>query len=296
MALTLRPLHPVQPDFAAEADGIDLRRPLDAGGAAEIEAAMDRFAVLVFRDQPLEEEQQLAFTKLFGPIDKGLNVALPRLKSRFKNPELIDISNVAEDETIRKRDDRRMLGNLANQLWHSDSSFKSPPAKYSILAARVVPAQGGDTEWADERAAYDALPEATKKEIDGLVGEHFALHSRRLLADLEFTEEERKALPPVRWPLVRAHPSGRKTLFIGVHVTHVLGMTVGEGRLLLQELLEHATQPRFVYRHRWRVGDVVMWDNRCVLHRGRRYDLAQRRELRRSTTEDVASRALGAVA
>jgi alpha-ketoglutarate-dependent 2,4-dichlorophenoxyacetate dioxygenase len=257
---------------------------------------MDRFAVLVFRDQPLEEEQQLAFTRLFGPIDKGLNVALPRLKSRFKNPELIDISNVAEDETIRKRDDRRMLGNLANQLWHSDSSFKSPPAKYSILAARVVPAEGGDTEWADERAAYDALPEATKTEIDGLVGEHFALHSRRLLADLEFTEEERKALPPVLWPLVRTHPSGRKTLFIGVHVTHVLGMTVGEGRLLLQELLEHATQPCFVYRHRWRAGDVVMWDNRCVLHRGRRYDLAQRRELRRSTTEDVASVALGAVA
>lgn len=296
MALSLRPLHSVQPDFAAEASGIDLRQPLDATGAAEIEKAMDRFAVLVFRDQMLEEEAQLAFTRWFGPIDKGLNAALPRHKSRFRNPELIDISNVAEDDSLRKRDDRRMLGNLANQLWHSDSSFKSPPAKYSILNARVVPSGGGDTEWCDERAAYDALPEATKAQIDGLVGEHFALHSRRLLADLEFTEEEKKALPPVRWPLVRAHPSGRKTLFIGVHVTQILGMTIGEGRLLLQELLEHATQAQFVYRHRWHVGDVVMWDNRCTLHRGRRYDLSQRRELRRSTCEDVASVSLEAVA
>jgi alpha-ketoglutarate-dependent 2,4-dichlorophenoxyacetate dioxygenase len=292
MALTLKPLHP----FAAEASGIDLSKPIDAATAAEIEAAMDRHAVLVWRDQPLEEEEQLAFTKWFGPFDKGLNTALRRI-NRFRNEDLIDISNVAPDGSIRAREDQRMLSQLANQLWHSDSSFKSPPAKYSLLAARVVPPDGGETEYADERMAYDALPESTKKFIDGLVAEHFALYSRKMLSDLDFTPEELKALPPVRWPLVRTHAgSGRRHLYIGIHITQIVGMSVAEGRLLAQELLEHATQREFVYRHRWRVNDLVMWDNRCVLHRGKRYDLSQRRELRRSTTEDVASVALSSAA
>lgn len=286
MALTLRPLRP----FGAEASGVDISRPIDAALAAEIEAAMDEHAILLFRDQPLTEEQQMAFTGWFGPIDKGLAIALPHRKSRFREVDLIDISNVAPDGSLRARDDRQMLSSLANQLWHSDSSFKSPPAKYSMLSAVTIPPDRSPTQYADMRMAYEALPEATKKLIEGKMAEHFALYSRKLLADVEFTKEELAALPPVQWPIVRTHPgSGRRHLFIGMHCTRIPGMVVAEARLLLQELQEHATQREFVYHHEWQVGDLLIWDNRCTLHRGVRYDLTQRRELRRSTTEDVAS-------
>jgi len=286
MALTLEPLHP---GFAAAASGLDLRRPIDQATAAAIEAAMDRHAVLVFRDQPLDEEQQLALTRWFGPLDIGLKKAL-RAANRLKHEESIDISNVGLDDQLVARDSKRLFSQIANQLWHSDSSFQQPPAKYSLLTAQVVPPRGGETEYADMRAAYDALPEATKQELDGLVAEHWALHSRIMLGDTDYTEAQKAAIPAVRWPLVRTHPgSGRKTLFIGVHCREVIGMSLPEGRMLLLDLLEHATQRQFVYRHVWRVGDLVMWDNRCVLHRGRRFDPTQRRELRRSTTEDLLS-------
>jgi alpha-ketoglutarate-dependent 2,4-dichlorophenoxyacetate dioxygenase len=291
MALTLRPLHP----FGAEASGVDLSRPITAELAAEIETAMNQHAVLLFRDMPLTQEQQLDFTRWFGPFDRGLNVAIK--KSPRVADHLIDISNVADDGNLRARDDKRLLSQLANQLWHSDSSFKSPPAKFSMLSAVVVPPSGGETEYADMRAAYDALPEDTKRLIEPLVGEHSALYSRKLLSDLEYTPEELAALPPVRWPLVRMHAgSGRKHLFIGVHITQIVGWTKGESRLLVAELTEHATQREFVYRHAWRPGDLLIWDNRCTLHRGKRYDLSQRRELRRSTVEDTASIAISAAA
>jgi alpha-ketoglutarate-dependent 2,4-dichlorophenoxyacetate dioxygenase len=286
MALTLQPLHP---RFAAEAGGLDLRRPIDAVAAAAIEAAMDRYAVLVFRDQPIDEDQQIAFTRRFGTLDLGLKKVLVG-PTRFKYDESIDISNVGIDGKVVSRDHKKLFSNIANQLWHSDSSFQQPPAKYSLLSAQIVPPSGGDTEYADMRAAYDALSEETKREIDGLVAEHWALHSRIMLGDTDYTEAQKAKIPPVRWPLVRTHPgSGRKTLFIGVHCREILGMSLPEGRMKLLDLLEHATQRDFVYRHAWRVGDLVMWDNRCVLHRGRHFDPTQRRELRRSTTEDLAS-------
>ena len=286
MALTIQPLHP---GFAAEASGLDLRRPIDAATAAAIEAAMDRHAVLVFRDQPVDEEQQLAFTRWFGTLDLGLKKVL-RAPNRFKHEESIDISNVGLDGEVLGRNHRKQFSNIANQLWHSDSSFQQPPAKYSLLSALVVPPRGGETEYADMRAAYDALPDDMKARIDGLVAEHWALHSRILLGDTGYTEAQKAIIPPVRWPVVRTHPgSGRKTLFIGVHCREVLGVSLPEGRMLLLDLLEHATQRDFVYRHAWRVGDLVMWDNRCVLHRGRYFDPTVRRELRRSTTEDPAS-------
>lgn len=286
MALTIQPLHP---GFAAEASGLDLRRPIDAATAAAIEAAMDRHAVLVFRDQPVDEEQQLAFTRWFGTLDLGLKKVL-RAPNRFKHEESIDISNVGLDGEVLGRNHRKQFSNIANQLWHSDSSFQQPPAKYSLLSAQVVPPRGGETEYADMRAAYDALPDDMKARIDGLVAEHWALHSRILLGDTGYTEAQKAIIPPVRWPVVRTHPgSGRKTLFIGVHCREVLGVSLPEGRMLLLDLLEHATQRDFVYRHAWRVGDLVMWDNRCVLHRGRYFDPTVRRELRRSTTEDPAS-------
>jgi alpha-ketoglutarate-dependent 2,4-dichlorophenoxyacetate dioxygenase len=286
MALTIEPLHP---GFAAEASGLDLRQPIDAAAAAAIEAAMDRHAVLVFRDQPVDEEQQLAFTRWFGTLDLGLKKLL-RAPNRFKYEESIDISNVGIDGKVLGRNHRKQFSNIANQLWHSDSSFQQPPAKYSLLSAQVVPPRGGETEYADMRAAYDALPDDMKVRIDGLVAEHWALHSRIMLGDTGYTETQKAIIPPVRWPLVRTHPgSGRKTLFVGVHCREVLGLSLPEGRMLLLDLLEHATQRDFVYRHAWRVGDLVMWDNRCVLHRGRYFDPTVRRELRRSTTEDLAS-------
>ncbi len=282
--LTLSPLHPV---FVAEVQGIDLRRPIDADLAAEIEAALDEFAVLVFRDQVLDESRQMAFTRALGPVDMGLLKVLQR-RSRFKEAGMIDISNVDLESQILARDDPRLITMLANQLWHSDSSFKQPPAKYSLLLACIVPEPGGETEFADMRAAYKALPDTLKAEIEGLVAEHSAFHSRIQLGDQQYTPEDLAKYPTVAWPIVRTHPgSQRKTLFIGAHATHIVGWPVPEGRLLLAELLEHATQRRFVYRHTWRPGDLVIWDNRAVLHRGRRYDLSRRRELRRSTVEDI---------
>jgi alpha-ketoglutarate-dependent 2,4-dichlorophenoxyacetate dioxygenase len=286
MALTLQPLHP---GFAAEASGIDLGRPIDGAIAAEIEAAMDRHGVLVFRDQPIDEEQQLAFTRWFGRLDIGLKKVF-RAPNRFKHEESIDISNVGMDGKLVQRDSKKLFSNIANQLWHSDSSFQEPPAKYSLLSAQIVPPRGGETEYADMRAAYDALPADMQRQIDGLVAEHWALHSRIMLGDTDYTEAQKRMIPPVKWPIVRQHAgSGRKHLFIGVHCREILGMTLPEGRMLLLDLLEHATQRAFVYRHVWRVGDLVMWDNRCVLHRGRQFDPTQRRELRRSTTDDLAS-------
>lgn len=283
-ALTLHSLHPL---FVAEVRGIDLRQPVDAALAAEIDAAMDQYAVLVFRDQVLNESQQMAFTRALGPIDMGLLKVLQR-RSRFQEAGMIDISNVDLDSQILARDDPRLLAMLANQLWHSDSSFKRPSAKYSLLLACIVPEAGGETEFADMRAAYEALADDRVAEIDGLVAVHSAFHSRMQLDDRQYTPEDLAKYPAVEWPVVRVHPgSHRKTLFIGAHATRILGWPVPEGRMLLADLLEHATQRQFVYRHSWRPGDFVMWDNRAVLHRGRRYDLSQRRELRRSTTEDV---------
>lgn len=248
---------------------------------------MDEFAILVFRNQVLDESQQMAFTRALGPVDMGLLKVLQR-RSRFKEVGMIDISNVDLESQILERDDPRLITMLANQLWHSDSSFKHPAAKYSLLLACIVPEQGGETEFADMRAAYDALPDDVRGEIEGLVVEHSAFHSRIQLGDQQYTPEDLAKYPTVEWPIVRTHPgSRRKTLFIGAHATRIVERPVPEGRLLLAELLEHATQRRFVYRHTWRPGDLVIWDNRAVLHRGRRYDLSQRRELRRSTVEDV---------
>jgi alpha-ketoglutarate-dependent 2,4-dichlorophenoxyacetate dioxygenase len=284
MALRVTPLHPL---FAGEASGVDLSRPLDDAQVADLVAAMDRHAVLVFRGQALDEDQQIAFARRLGPLDIGLGKIRKGRPHRFKYDALADISNVDLSGNVAPHDSAKVLNNLANQLWHSDSSFQKPPARYSMLYAVTVPAKGGETEFCDLRAAWDALPEAQKSRIAGLSAEHFALHSRIMLGNDDYTEEQKALMPPVEWPLVRTHPgSGRKLLWVGVHARRILGMPVPEGRLLLLELLEHATQRPLVFRHTWRNGDLVMWDNRAVLHRGRRFDLSERREMRRSTTED----------
>lgn len=288
--------HQLTPVFAAEVRGLDLRRPIDAEIAAEIEAAMDRYGVLVFRRQNLDEDQQMAFTRWFGPLDRGFAKVRKHARHRFKTDLLADISNVDFNGEVVPVGHPKRVGSLANQLWHSDSSFQRPSAKYSLLTAHVIPSWGGNTEFADMRAAYDALPDATKTEIEGLVAEHWALHSRiTLLGDDNYSEEQKGAIPPVEWPLVRVHPSsGRKSLFIGAHTRGIAGQSVPEARILLSELLEHATQRQFVHVHEWTLGDLVMWDNRCTLHRGRRYDLDEPRELRRSTTGDALSNSMAA--
>ena len=281
MPIAFTPLHPL---FAAEAGGVDIKSPLDPATIAAIDAAMDRYAVLVFRDQFPDQAQQIAFSKQFGPLDGGLRKATGA-PTRFQHEELIDVSNLALDSGVAGRDNQKLIGTLANQLWHSDSSFQDLPVKYSILATVTIPGAGGDTEWADLRAAYDALPDDLRAAIAGRSARHSAFHSRLLLGDDKYTPEQLNRFPPVDRALAGVHPgSGRPLLFVGVHCTQVSGMTVAEGRLLIGELLEHATQREFVYRHQWRAGDVVMWDNRSTLHRGRRYDLSVPRDLRRTTT------------
>ncbi len=282
MPLTLSPLHPL---FAARACGVDLRAPLDAATIREIEAAMDRYAVLVFRDQQLTEDAQLAFTARLGPMDPGRHLAVRQ--HRRVRPEFADVSNLDEEGNVAGRNHRRILSNMATRLWHTDSSYKKPAAKFSLLYCSAIPDWGGETEFADMRAAYDALPERLRAEAEGRAAEHYVHHSRATLGFAPSEDEIAGAIPPVTWPLVRTHAgSGRKLLYIGSHATHVVGLSLPEGRVLLADLLEHATQLQFVYRHEWRPGDLVMWDNRAVLHRGRRYDLAQRRDMRRSTVED----------
>ena len=283
--LNLKPLHP----FAAEASGLDISQPLDAAGVKAIEDAMDRHAVLVFRNMPLTQAQQIAFARSLGPLDLGLR----KLKGgphRFDYAELADISNVKADGEVADRTHAKIVGNVANQLWHSDSSFQHPRAKYSMLSAVVVPEFGGDTEFADLRMAYDALPDWQKDQVAGLKAVHYALHSRFMLGDTNYTDEQKKAIPPALWPLVQTDlRTGRKILYVGIHACEIEGMTTAEGRMLIMDLLEHATQREFVYRHKWQVGDLVMWDNTATVHRGRWFDFAERRELRRATTEEVTA-------
>lgn len=270
-------------DFTAIASGIDLSAPIDADTAAEIDAAMDQYAVLVWRDQPLDDDQHMAFTKWFGPLDMGL-LNVTKKPNRFKHEGFIDIANVGADGEIMARDAGSITSSIANQFWHTDSSFMPTVAKYSLLSARIIPESGGDTEFADLRAAYDALPDDLHTIVADLIGEHHALYSRTLLGN-RYTADQFAGMPPAQWPLVRTHPvTGRKNLFTPIHVSQIIGMSVPESRMLVNELIEHATQPQFVYRHKWSAGDLVMWDNRCTLHRGRRFDLTARRELRRTTT------------
>ncbi len=290
MELTITPLHG-DPRFAAEVTGLDLAAGVEDAVIRGIERAMDQHGVLVFRNQHFEPAQQVAFTKRFGPLEYGFNKMLNRSESRLKHIEIADISNVTDDGEIADRNHRRIVNNMANQLWHSDVSFQDPPARFSMLYSVLNPSWGGETEFADMRAACDDLDTRLKQQISALQAEHFSLHSRFVLGDTQYTQAQIDAIPKAHWPLVRKHPgSGRPLLFIGAHASHVLDIPIAEGRILLAELLEHATQPAYVYRHTWQVGDFVIWDNRAVLHRGRRYDLTERRELRRTTTMDVDSR------
>ena len=280
--LQLKPIHPV---FGAEASGLDLTRPLAPEDVRAINAAMNEHAVLVFRGQPLTAQQQLDFAKHFGPLDIGLKRVFKR-PERLEDERLIDISNVDAQGNVARRDSPKNLSNFANQLWHSDSSFMNPRAAYSMLHCVIKPSWGGNTEFADMRAAYDALDQATKDEIEDLVCEHSLIYSRGQLGFTDFTDAERHSMRPVLHRLVRMHPvTGRKSLLLSAHIGAIVGWPRPEAMAFIRDLMEHATQPEFVYAHRWTRHDLVIWDNRTTMHRVRRFDdLNIVRDMRRTTT------------
>jgi alpha-ketoglutarate-dependent 2,4-dichlorophenoxyacetate dioxygenase len=277
-------IHPITPAFGGEVSGIDLTRPVAAADVAAIEAGMDRFAVLVFRDQRLDDDSQRAFSRCFGTLEAATGGHVTATHDRRLPVDMQDASNLDRDHKVLDRHDRKRMFNLGNQLWHSDSSYRAVPARYSLLSGRIVVDKGGRTEFADMRAAWDALDDTTKAEAAGLVCEHSLMFSRGLLGFSELSDAERAMFAPVRQPLVRVHPvTGRKSLFLSAHAGTIIGWPVPEARAFLRDLHEHATQPRFVYSHPWRPFDLVMWDNRTTMHRVTRFDERQVRDLRRTT-------------
>jgi alpha-ketoglutarate-dependent 2,4-dichlorophenoxyacetate dioxygenase len=286
-------LHPIHAEFAAEVGGIDIGMPLDAAAVRELWQAIDRYPVLVFHDQHLDDDRLKEFAARFGPLEIGRGALQPG-RRRLKIPQIGDISNLDEDGNIRARDDRRRLDALGNRLWHTDASYMPVPVVLGMLYAVAVPPAsalgGGETEFADMRAAYDALPDRMKTLVDGLVAIHDIFWSRAQIGFTEFPPGEREKYPPSPQRLVRRHPAtGRRTLYLSAHGSHIEGWPVADGRLLLHDLSEHATRREFVYSHKWRTGDLVIWDNRVTMHRGRPHDDAAPRDLRRATTLDRGS-------
>jgi len=291
MKLAVTPLHPL---FVAKITAVDLSKPIDKDLHREIERVMDAYAVCVLPGQHLEDEEQIAFSRFYGPLEVspgiGRSPETAPPDARIRHREIFDISNLDQNGSVLGADNARSSFMLGNQLWHTDSSFRQESASWSMLHAKVIPTAGGDTEFADTRAAYDALPDAMKRRLDGLVAEHSLWHSRAAFGGYLPTEEERRSYPAARHKVVRRHPgSGRNALYIASHASHIMGMPIEEGQALLGELMGFATQPQFVYRHKWQVGDLVIWDNRCTMHRATPFDAADHvRELRRTTIIDTA--------
>ncbi len=286
MAISLRPRH--SPAFFATVEGVDAARPLAPETVTAIEAGMDAYAVLHFPGQRLSDEQQMAFTRNFGAIEDARGGNITKAQDKRLVVGMNDVSNLGKDGQPLARDSRQRLFNIGNMLWHSDSSFRAIPAKYSLLSARVVNPKGGNTEFADMRAAYDALDPETQHAIADLVCEHSLMYSRGALGFLDYSEEEKQMFKPVRQRLVRTHPvTGRKSLFLSSHAGAIVGMPMPEARILLRDLTEHATEPRFVHVHTWSPDDLVIWDNRQTMHRVRRYDELQPRDMRRTTVAGV---------
>jgi alpha-ketoglutarate-dependent 2,4-dichlorophenoxyacetate dioxygenase len=286
MAITVVP---VTDNLGAEIGDIDLSRPLSAEDAEAVKQAFWKYSVLIFPEQKLEAEQHLEFAKLFGPLETSIMLygdAPVRLR-----PEIADVSNLNHKDEIWGKESRLRLFQLGNRLWHTDSSFKRLPALCSLLYAKSIPPVGGHTEFADQRAGYDALPEAMKRKLEGLVAEHCIAYSRARLGFTQFVDSEKMNLPPVPQMLVRTIPqNGRKSLYVASHAGRIRGMGEEEGKALIDELIAHTTQRQFVYTHRWRVGDLVMWDNRCTMHRGKDFDdLRYRRDMQRATVSDIAN-------
>jgi alpha-ketoglutarate-dependent 2,4-dichlorophenoxyacetate dioxygenase len=284
-------IHPIHTDFAAEIFDIDLSKKQSSADVNLIKEAFWKYAVLVFPDQKLSLDQHVEFATLFGPIEMNVNTYQEEVKKHRFDYRVSDISNLDEEDNILAENSRKRMSGLANRLWHTDSIFRHQPALASALYALTVVPIGGKTEFADTRAAWDSLPDITKNKIDKLIVEHSIFHSRAKIGFTNFTEKEKAALPPSRQVLVRNIPeSHRKALYIASHAMRIIGMSDLEGVALLDELMAHATQPQFIYSHRWRVGDLVIWDNRCTMHRGTDYDEKRfKRDMRRATVSDIGN-------
>jgi alpha-ketoglutarate-dependent 2,4-dichlorophenoxyacetate dioxygenase len=285
------PMHIRQlgPGFVGEVSGLDLTRPLPPEDIAAIHAGMDRYAVLVFHGQNFTDEQQLAFTQSLGPLEVAIGTSL-RAEHRLASPHFADVSNIDKDGKVFKRDDRRWQFAIGNRLWHSDSSFKTIPAKYSLLHARALPSKGGNTEFADMRQAWDSFDAETKAICEPLICEHSQLYSRAKLGFTEFTPEERERFKPVLQRLVRVHPSTRrKSIYLSSHAGKIVGWPEPEAKAFLMDLTEMATQREFTYAHKWQVGDLVVWDNRSTMHRARPFPVDEPRDVRRTTLMGEAS-------
>ena len=278
-------IRPLTQSIGAGLTGVDARRPLSDVEVAAIEHAMDRHAVLVLPGQDITDQQQLAFTRHFGPLEEGANSTVRNAELRLV-PAFADVSNLDKSGAMLARDNKRRMAALGNRLWHSDASFRAIPARYSILSGRTVTTEGGNTEFADMRAAYDALDEKTKAEVEDLVCEHSLIYSREQLGFADFLPDERVNMKPVLQRLVRRHPvTGRKSLFLSAHIGAIVGWPRPEALAFIRDLIEHATRPKFVYSHRWTQHDLVIWDNRTTMHRVRRFDdLNVVRDMRRTTT------------
>jgi alpha-ketoglutarate-dependent 2,4-dichlorophenoxyacetate dioxygenase len=277
-------IKPRTPTFAAEVCNLDLSRPLSGEAIQAIHDGMDKYAVLIFRGQHLTNEQQLAFTQSLGPIEQAIGTGLRKPEDYRLPTTFADVSNLDKNGKPFAADDRRRQFSIGNRLWHSDSSFKVIPAKYSLLYAHVVPSKGGNTEFADMRAAYDALDDETRELAEDLICEHSQLYSRGRLGFTDFTDDELERFKPVLQRLVRVHPStGRRSLYLSSHAGRIIGWPVPEARAFLMDLTEHATKPEFVFTHQWQVGDLVMWDNRATMHRARPFPHDEPRDVRRTT-------------
>ena len=281
--------HPsADPQFVAELGEIDLRDPLDEATVSGIVSALDAHAIVIFRGQSLTDEQQLAFAMRLGVPQTAFRKAREDRKERLDLPEIVDISNLDAESNIIGGEHVLRMRTIVNRMWHTDASFQRPRGKYSMLSARAVPPSGSETQYADMRAAYDALPAKMKSTIADLSAEHSIVYSQSVMGFTEFTQSERDKYPPAEQPLVWRLPgSNRQTLYLASHASHIAGMPVPEGRILLRDLMEFATQPQFVYRHHWQGGDVVIWDNRCTMHRARQFEETEVRDMRRITTLDV---------
>jgi alpha-ketoglutarate-dependent 2,4-dichlorophenoxyacetate dioxygenase len=282
---------PVTENFAAEVGDVDLSRPLSAEDEAAIKAAFWKYAVLVFPQQELTLDAHVAFAERFGPMEPSTHTYADEIRKGRIDNRVSDVSNLGEDNEILPAESRKRASGLANRLWHTDSIFKHVPALTSLLYAHQIAPIGGLTEFADARAAWDALPAAKQQALEGLKVFHSIFHSRAKIGMTDFTERERASLPGAEQVLVRTLPeTGRKSLYLASHAVRVAGMPEAESEALLNELMEHCTQRQFVYSHRWRVHDLVMWDNRCTLHRGTDYDERRwKRDMHRATVSDIGN-------
>jgi len=284
MSHAITPLHPL---FGARLEGFDLKRDSSAATMGALEAALDDYAVVALPGQHLGDDEQVAISEKLGDLSRALNPGRAKSQSARLRPELYDISNLDEHHGILAEQDRRRQWRESDKLWHTDRSFIAAATSYSLLSGRVVPPEGGDTGFADMRAVYDDLSDAMKARIANLEAEHSVWHSRALCGGKDFRPDELAAMPPVTQPMVRVHPrTGRKSILLASHASHILGMRADESAALLAELMEFATRPKYVFHYRWSEGDLVIWDNRCTMHRGTPFDdKAYRRDMRRTTVQ-----------